>query len=213
MTGRCRVVVLISGGGSNLQALIDGADEYEVCGVFSNRPEAFGLTRARAAGIATRCIKRSAYPNRQAYDGALGDLVAQRNPDLLVLAGYMLILGPTFVARFSDRILNVHPSLLPKYKGLHTHQRVLDEAETEHGASVHFVVPELDAGPVVMQSRLAIGPEDNANTLSASVQAREHKMYPEVVRLFATGRLRLIDGVAHLDGLPMDVPIKFRYDA
>ncbi|MEM7282416.1 MAG: phosphoribosylglycinamide formyltransferase, partial [Pseudomonadota bacterium] len=177
----CRVVVLISGGGSNLQALIDQANNYQVSAVFSNKAEAFGLERAKNHNIPSHCLRLKDYPGRGAFDLALADAIDAYEPDLVVLAGYMLILSSEFVTRYHQRLLNIHPSLLPKFKGLNTYQRALEAGEHWHGSSVHFVIPELDAGPIVMQAKTPIEASDDVVSLSARVQALEHKLYPKVV--------------------------------
>ncbi len=205
------VVVLISGSGSNLQALIDGAQgdlPIRVRAVVSNEPDAFGLERARRAGIETRVLSHRDFPSREAYDEALGRLIEGFDPGLVVLAGFMRILTPAFVARFRGRMLNIHPSLLPKFRGLHTHQRALDAGESIHGASVHFVTEELDGGPVVLQARVPVEPGDDANGLAARVLKQEHRIYPQVVRWFAQDRLELdAEGRPRLDGRSLDRPL------
>jgi len=188
------VVVLISGSGSNLQALIDGTQAdlpIRIRAVVSNEPGAFGLKRAHRAGIETRGLNHRDYPSREAYDVALGDLIDGFEPGLIVLAGFMRVLTPAFVARFRGRMLNIHPSLLPKFRGLHTHQRALEAGETVHGASVHFVTEALDSGPVVLQAKVPVEPGDDPEKLAARVLSREHHIYPQVVRWFAQGRLQL----------------------
>jgi len=202
------VVVLISGSGSNLQALIDGqlAGDLpiEIRAVISNRADAFGLKRAERAGLTTQVLRHRDFVTRHAYDAALLSLVDDFAPGLVVLAGFMRILAPTFVARFHGRLLNIHPSLLPKFPGLHTHQRAIEAGEREHGASVHFVTDELDGGPIVLQTRVPVLPGDDAKTLAERVLKQEHQIYPLVVRWFAEGRLRLgADGGPLLDGLPV----------
>ncbi|UJJ32311.1 phosphoribosylglycinamide formyltransferase [Halopseudomonas maritima] len=203
----CRIVVLISGSGSNLQAVLDdlaGADApAEVVAVISNKAEAYGLERARSAGIETRALDHRNFADRAAYDQALIEQIGAFTPDLVLLAGFMRILTATFVTHFHGRLLNIHPSLLPKYKGLQTHQRALDAGDAEAGASIHFVTEELDGGPLVLQGRVAIHPDDDAASLATRVQQQEHRLYPLVVRWFASGRLRLINGVANLDGEPI----------
>ncbi|MBK1644582.1 phosphoribosylglycinamide formyltransferase [Thiocapsa imhoffii] len=208
---RARILVLISGGGSNLQALIDAATAgapFVISAVVSNRSDAFGLERARRAGIPSAVLDHRDYGERADYDAALATLIESFTPDLVTLAGFMRILTPHFVAGYSGRMLNIHPSLLPKFRGLQTHRRVLEARESEHGASVHFVTAELDGGPVVVQARVAVRPEDDAETLAARVLAREHVIYPLAVRWFAEGRLRLnADGVPWLDGAPLHAPV------
>ena len=204
-----RVLVLISGSGSNLQALIDAqaGAPYRIVAVISNLAEAFGLERARRAGIPAKVLSHRAFPDRGAYDQALADLIDRFEPGLVVLAGFMRILSPGFVARYAGRLMNIHPSLLPKSRGLHTHQRALDAGEQEHGASVHFVTDELDGGPLIIQARVPVLPGDDAATLAARVLTREHRIYPQAVRWFAEGRLRLgDDGRPLLDGQVLTVP-------
>jgi len=204
-------VVLVSGGGSNLQALIDGAQAglpIRITTVISNEADAFGLERARRAGIETRVLSHRDYPSRDAYDAALSALIEEFNPGLVVLAGFMRILTPAFVARFRGRMLNIHPSLLPKFRGLHTHQRALDAGEKVHGASVHFVTEELDGGPLVLQARVPVEPGDNPELLAARVLKQEHQIYPRVVRWFAQGRLRLDpEGRVEFDGDVLERPL------
>jgi len=197
----CAVVVLISGHGSNLQALIDAArPPVRIAAVIANRAEAYGLERARQAGIATAVIDHRAHPDRESFDAALAAAIDAQGADLVVLAGFMRILTPGFVRRYQGRLLNIHPSLLPRHKGLHTHQRALDAGDARHGCSVHFVTEELDGGPVVLQSRVAVLPDDTAESLATRVHAAEHLLYPVAVRLYAEGRLRLGTTGAELDG-------------
>tara|TARA_R110001592_G_scaffold199938_5_gene448627 strand:+ start:36021 stop:36701 length:681 start_codon:yes stop_codon:yes gene_type:complete len=200
----CRILVLISGSGTNLQALIDSLqtrpDEGRIVAVMSNRPEAKGLERARQAGIPTLALDNRDYPDREHYDQAVIEHIDQFKPDLVLLAGFMRILTPTFVEHYRGLLLNIHPSLLPKYKGLHTHQRALDAGDDEHGSTVHFVTPELDGGPLILQATVAIAPDDTPASLAARVQQQEHQLYPLVMDWFIQGRLRLIDGQAQLDG-------------
>ena len=205
------VVVLISGSGSNLQALIDGQLvgrlPIALRAVVSNRADAYGLVRAEQAGIPTRVLSHRDFPSRDAYDEALAELVASFKPGLIALAGFMRILTPAFVARFHGRMFNIHPSLLPKFPGLHTHQRALDAGETEHGATVHFVTDELDGGPAVLQAKVPVLPGDDADRLAARVLEQEHRIYPQTVRWFAEGRLHLSDeGRPVLDGEVLHAP-------
>jgi len=206
------VVVLISGSGSNLQALIDGAQAdlpIRIRAVISNEPGAFGLERAQNAGIETRVLKHRDYLSREDYDAALSALIATFDPGLVVLAGFMRILTPAFVARYRGRLLNIHPSLLPKFRGLHTHQRVLAAGETVHGASVHFVTEELDGGPVVLQARVPVEPGDDPERLAARVLSQEHRIYPRTVCWFAQGRLWLdTAGAPQLDGRVLVRPLQ-----
>ncbi|WP_301601408.1 MULTISPECIES: phosphoribosylglycinamide formyltransferase [Pseudomonas] len=200
----CSVVVLLSGSGSNLQALIDdvrtGGNPAHIAAVISNRADAYGLQRARDAGIETRALDHKAFEGREAFDAALIELIDAFNPQLVVLAGFMRILSADFVRHYQGRLLNIHPSLLPKYKGLHTHQRALDAGEAEHGCSVHFVTEELDGGPLVVQAVVTVESGDSAQSLAQRVHTQEHRIYPLAVRWFAEGRLRLGEQGALLDG-------------
>jgi phosphoribosylglycinamide formyltransferase-1 len=209
---RLRVVVLVSGEGTNLQALIDAGNAatspYAIVAVLSDRPDARGLERARLASVPAQHVDPKSYVGREAFDAALGDAVAAHEPGLIVLAGFMRILGPAFVDRFTGRMLNIHPSLLPKLKGLHTHRRALEARETEHGATVHFVTGELDGGPRVIQYRVAITGLDTEATISARVHQGEHIIFPRAVSWFAEGRLRLQRGRAVLDGKPLLEPVR-----
>lgn len=192
------MVVLISGNGSNLQAIIDRSEAggYQLAAVVSNRADAFGLQRAARARIPTCTLDHKAFASREAFDAALMQAIDTFQPDLVVLAGFMRILSSGFVQHYGGRLLNIHPSLLPAYKGIHTHKRVLDAGETEHGASVHFVTPELDGGPVVRQAVIAVTTGDTADSLAQRVAIEEHKIYPEVVEWFARGRLFMdADGI------------------
>jgi phosphoribosylglycinamide formyltransferase-1 len=210
--GRLRVVALISGSGSNLQALMDEAANrgaFEIVAVISNRADAFGLERARRAGIPAEVLDHRDYAGRAPYEAELRTLIDRYAPGLVILAGFMRILTPAFVEHYAGRMLNIHPSLLPKFRGLQTHQRALDADEREHGASVHFVTPELDGGPVVIQARLSIHPGEDAATLAQRVLTLEHVIYPRAVGWFAQGRLRLgEDGRPRLDGAPLLSPIR-----
>jgi phosphoribosylglycinamide formyltransferase-1 len=203
MTAPCNVVVLISGSGSNLQALIDSLGEdnpARICAVISNRADAFGLQRAQAAGIATHVVQHRDFADREAFDAALMELIDTHAPQLVVLAGFMRILTPGFVRHYQGRLLNIHPSLLPRHKGLDTHRRALEAGDAEHGCSVHFVAEELDGGPVAVQAAIPIRPEEGIEQLTQRVHAAEHQIYPLAVRWFAEGRLRLAEQGAMLDG-------------
>ena len=175
--------------------------------VVSNRPGVRGLERAQQAGIATRVLDHKAFPDRESYDLALADLLEAFQPQLVVLAGFMRILSPLFIQRFQGRMLNIHPSLLPKYRGLHTHRRALDAGDSEHGASVHYVTEELDGGPLVLQARVAIEPDDNEERLAARVLTKEHIIFPRVIRWVAEGRLALKNGQVTMDGSVLDKPL------
>lgn len=210
---RPSAAVLISGSGSNLQAIIDeiaaGRLDLELCAVLSNQPDAAGLDRARKAGIATLCLSHRDYAERTLYDAALVDALRPYRPDLVILAGFMRILTGTFVNHFSGRILNIHPSLLPKLPGLDTHQRAIDAGEELHGCTVHFVTEDLDGGPSVIQGRVPVLAGDSTAELAARVLAVEHRIYPEAARMFAAGRLEYRDGAAWLDGERLDEPVQF----
>ena len=215
MNGAARplpIVVLVSGTGSNLRAIAAqaaaGALPVEIRAVISDRPDAPGLAWAAGHGIRTVALPPRDYPDRAAFDRALADTVASFEPGLVVLAGFMRILGDEFVDRYAGRLLNIHPSLLPKYRGLHTHRRALEAGETLHGVSVHFVTEELDGGPVVLQAEVPVLPGDSEQTLSARVQQAEHRIYPQAIDWFARGRLLLRDGRAWLDGKPLDAPLR-----
>lgn len=205
------IVVLISGNGSNLQAIIDAVDRgelpAEIRGVISNRPQAFGLERARRAGIPAEGIDHTQYPDRDGFDAALRTAIDRYHPALVVLAGFMRILTPAFVKHYHGRMLNIHPSLLPEFRGLDTHRRALAAGAKEHGVSIHFVTDELDGGPVIVQKKLAILPDDDAAKLAARVQAEEHRLYPRVIRWFAEGRLRLRGKQVEFDGKLLTAPL------
>ena len=207
MTARCDVVVLISGSGSNLQALIDSTrsddNPARIRAVISNRADAYGLTRAQNAGIAIQVLDHKAFDGREAFDAALIEAIDTFSPHLVVLAGFMRILTPGFVRHYAGRLLNIHPSLLPLYKGLHTHQRALEAGDAEHGCSVHFVTEELDGGPLVVQAIVPVQAGDTPESLAMRVHAQEHRIYPLAVRWFAEGRLRLGEHGAMLDGQPL----------
>jgi phosphoribosylglycinamide formyltransferase-1 len=208
---RLPIVVLISGTGSNLRVIAeratDGTLPVAIRAVVSDRPDARGLAWAAAQGIPTVALSPRDYPDRAAFDRALADTVAGFSPGLVVLAGFMRILGDQFVDRFAGRLVNIHPSLLPKYRGLHTHRRALEAGDHEHGASVHFVTRELDGGPVVLQARVPVRDGDDEASLAARVLAQEHRIYPECIGWFAAGRLRLHDGSVFLDGHRLEAPV------
>jgi phosphoribosylglycinamide formyltransferase-1 len=203
----CPIVVLISGNGSNLQALMDHSAEgaYRVCAVISNKADAFGLQRASNAGIPTRVINHRDYADRLSFDKRLIEEIDSFNPALVVLAGFMRILSAEFVQHYAGRVLNIHPSLLPAYRGTHTHERVLEAGEKEHGVSVHFVTEELDGGPVVLQASVPIRTDDTAISLAERVFEQEHRIYPKAVAWFAAGRLNMQDKAAVFDGKRLGV--------
>ncbi len=208
---RLPIVVLISGSGSNLRAIVErarsGTLPVEIRAVVSDRTEAAGLAWAASAGLPAIAISPRDFADRPAFDRALADRIEGYAPRLVVLAGFMRILGREFVERFAGRMLNIHPSLLPRHRGLHTHQRALEAGDPVHGASVHFVTPELDGGPVVLQARVPVRTEDNEVTLAARVLAQEHRIYPQCIGWYAAGRLQLRDGVAVLDGRVLESPL------
>lgn len=199
------IVVLISGNGSNLQAIIDACKEKKINGtlraVFSNKADAFGLERARKAAIPAHTLTADQFSSREAFDRELILEIDAYAPDLVVLAGFMRILSPAFVAHYSGRLLNIHPSLLPKYPGLHTHRQALENGDEEHGTSVHFVTDELDGGPVILQSKVPVFEGDDEDEITARVQVQEHAIYPLVVSWFVQGRLKMHDNAAWLDGV------------
>lgn len=207
-----RIVVLISGSGSNLQAILDAGAENrlgggQVVAVISNKAEARGLQRAAAAGIAAHTLSHRDFADRPQFDQALAALIDQHQPDLIVLAGFMRILTEAFVRRYAGRLLNIHPSLLPAYPGLHTHQRAIDAGDREHGATVHFVTPELDGGPGVLQGPVPVQPTDDPQRLAARVLVQEHRIYPTAVRWFCQGRLQLSDQGPLLDNQRLHTPV------
>lgn len=199
-----KIVVLISGHGMNLQAMIDACKSNyinaEIVGVFSNQSDAFGLQRAKSAGIFNRTFLRSDYADNLAMDRHIADEIDNLGADLIVLAGYMKILSAEFTHRFAGKILNIHPSLLPKYSGLHTYQRAMEAGETEHGMTIHFVNEKVDGGAIVLQAKVPIFPEDNITDIEDRVKEQEIRFYPLVIKWFVEGRLRLIDNHAYLDG-------------
>jgi len=203
------MVVLISGSGSNLQAIIDEIEAglpAEIRAVISNEPDAYGLTRAREAGIPAQVINHRDYASRKAFDQALMKCIDHYQPALIVLAGFMRILTTEFVEHYAGRMLNIHPSLLPRYQGLNTHQRVLDAGDAIHGVSVHFVTPELDGGPVILQAEIPVHAKDDADALAQRIHTQEHIIYPRVIRWFAEGRLRLEGNTVLLDEKPVKLP-------
>ncbi len=206
-TRKPRLAILISGRGSNMRSFIEAcaADELdaEVAVVLSNRPDAGGLEHARQAGIATRCVDHREFPDRESFDAALVEALEPFEPDLVILAGFMRILTPVFIGPFTGKLLNIHPSLLPKYPGLHTHQRALDAGDREAGVTVHFVTPELDGGPPIIQARVPVEAGDTAESLAARVLVLEHEIYPIAARWLLQGRLKLNNKGAFLDDIPV----------
>ena len=208
---RKRVAVLISGRGSNMAALIEAAKDKaypaEIALALSNRPDAAGLGAARAAGIATEVIDHAAFgKGRAAFDRALQAVLAKHRIELICLAGFMRLLTPGFVGLWPERMLNIHPALLPAFKGLDTHKRALEAGVKVHGATVHFVVPEMDSGPIIAQGAVAVRAVDSEATLAARVLGVEHSIYPLALKLVAQGRVRVVDGRCLIDGVPVPDP-------
>src|SRR5688572_27924957 len=205
------IVILISGRGSNMRTIAEraasGGLPVDVRAVISDKAEAAGLATAAAMNIPTRWLSAREFADRASYDQALAALVASFEPQLVVLAGFMRILSPGFIATFADRILNIHPSLLPMYRGLHTHRRALEARDSLHGCSVHFVTEELDGGPLVIQAQVKVRPDDSESTLSARVQQQEYRIYSQAIDWFARGRLQLREQRAWLDGRALDAPV------
>ena len=209
---KIRLVVLISGRGSNLQAILDqavsGELPVEVATVVSNRPGVHGLERARQAGVPALELDHKNFADRPAFEAALIETIDRRQPDLVVLAGFMRVLTAGFTEHYRGRLLNIHPSLLPKFRGLHTHERAIAAGETEHGASIHFVTAELDGGPVIVQARVPVLPSDDPDVLAARVLEQEHRLYPLAIRWFAEQRLRLEGEQVWFDGQPLVEPLR-----
>ena len=203
---RLPIVVLISGRGSNMMAIVEAARAglpVDIRAVISNRPDAAGLGFAAAAGVPTEVVDHTAFPNREDFEHALRQAIDRYAPGLVVLAGFMRVLGPDFVRRYRGRLVNIHPALLPAFPGLDTHRRAIEAGVREHGASVHFVTEEVDAGPMIVQARVTVLPGDSAQALAARVLEQEHRIYPQAIRWFAEGRLRLEGKQALLDGRPV----------
>jgi len=196
-----KIVILISGRGSNMEAIVRAQiPGGEVSAVIANRPDAAGLAFAVDHGIVTQVVDHKAYPSREAFDAALADAIDAYRPDLVVLAGFMRVLTDAFVARYAGRLLNIHPSLLPSFPGLHTHRKAIEAGVRVHGATVHFVTPTLDCGPVVIQAAVPVLPGDDEATLARRVLEQEHRIYPQAVRWFVDGRLTLTDGRVLVQG-------------
>ena len=219
-TNRLPIVVLISGNGSNLQAIIDAIENppgnteqeslpVDIKLVISSKKNAFGLERAQKAGIKTALLEDTDYETREDYDRVLQMLIDEQQPKLVVLAGFMRILSERFVNHYQDRLINIHPSLLPKYRGLNTHQRVIDAGDKEHGATVHFVTPELDDGPLVLQAKVPVLPDDTVTTLKQRVLEKEHVIYPLVLRWIAESRLTVKQHQLLFDSRPFSEPIQY----
>jgi phosphoribosylglycinamide formyltransferase-1 len=207
-----RIVVLVSGNGSNLQAILDAANQpdfaAEVVAVVSNKPDAYALQRAKNAGVKSVVVDHSGFSDRASYDAELINIIDSFEPSIVLLAGFMRILTSRFVRHYRCRLLNIHPSLLPKYKGLHTHRRVLENGDATHGASVHFVTEELDGGPVVLQARIGVQEDDTSESLAERLLKKEHQIYPMVISWIAEGRLTCKDNTPLFDGEPLDAPLQ-----
>lgn len=207
------IVVLISGSGSNLQAIINAVKSKkinaEISAVISNRPGVTGLKKAQDANIATKIIDHTAYPDRQSFDDALLRCVSDINPDLVVLAGFMRILSDDFIDKFNGHLINIHPSILPAYKGLNTHQRILEDGCSTHGASVHFVNSELDSGSVIIQAEVPVFKDDTVELLASRVLEQEHIIYPLAIQWFIDDKLCLVDSKAHYDQREIRQPAKW----
>lgn len=201
---RPKIVILISGSGTNMQAIAEACAREEIdadiSAVISNRPDVQGLQRAEDAGIATQVLDHKAFESREAFDGELIKIIDQYEPELVVLAGFMRILTGDFVRHYQGRLINIHPSLLPKYQGLNTHQRALDAGDKEAGVTVHFVTKELDGGPNLIQAAVPVLDDDSASTLQARIHTQEHIIYPLAVKWFVEGRMTMAGNHALLDG-------------
>ena len=208
---KASLVVLISGSGSNLQAIIDaikaGQLDAEISAVISNKASAKGLERAAAENITTHVVDHKDYPNREMFDKAMMHIIDPLDPDLVVLAGFMRILSEGFIKQYHHRLINIHPSLLPRYKGLHTHRQAIDNADKTHGASVHYVSHELDSGPVILQAEVPVKAGDTEQILAARVLVEEHKIYPKAIELHISGRVTFDDEQMQFDGQPLTTPL------
>jgi len=204
-----KIAVLVSGSGSNLQALIDANLSGQIVGVISNKPEAYALARAQKAGIQTAVIEHKQYPNREAFDDVMHQQLLDWDVDLVVLAGFMRILSEKFVKAWEGKMVNIHPSLLPNYKGMHTHQRVLNTGDTLHGCTVHYVTAELDAGQALAQGVLKVSHQDTTHSLAQRVHVLEHLIYPQVVEWICTGMIQHTAAGVMYRGELMQEPVQF----
>jgi phosphoribosylglycinamide formyltransferase-1 len=195
------IVILISGRGSNMEAMVRAKLPAKVAAVISNRTDAAGLKFAVQSGIPTRVVDDRGFSSREAFDAALAEAIDAHSPDLVALAGFMRVLGGNFVQRYSGRLVNIHPSLLPAFPGLHTHRRALDEGVKLHGCTVHFVTPQADRGPIIVQAAVAVRVDDTEASLAARVLRQEHRIYPLAARWFIEDRLAVENGVVRVDGL------------
>jgi len=214
MAKKASLVVLISGGGSNLQAIIDAVNneqlDAEITAVISNQVDAKGLDRACKENITTHVIDHKSYPTREGFDQAMMHVIDALNPDLIILAGFMRILTQPFIEHYQHRLINIHPSLLPKYKGLNTHQQAIENKDEIHGASIHYVGLELDSGPVVIQAEIPVQDSDTAETLAARVLVEEHKIYPIAIRMHLEDRINFDNDQIQLDNRPLNKPLLWK---
>ena len=212
--GTLSLVVLISGSGSNLQAIIDAIESGQlkanISAVISNRPDAYGLTRAKQHNIPTISLDHKQFASRELFDLQLQAEIESIKPDIIVLAGYMRILTTEFINAFFPKTINIHPSLLPKYQGLNTHQRALDNNDIQHGVSIHIVTPELDSGPVILQGKFDIDADDTTSSLQQKAHQLEHQMYPLVLKWLSEERLQLSSGSPMFDKTPVQKPLLFK---
>jgi phosphoribosylglycinamide formyltransferase-1 len=208
MARQIPIGVLISGGGTNLQAIIDAIEaknlDAEICVVLSNKAEAYGLTRAKQHGIATAVLDHKSFANREDYDQAVVDMLRARRVELVILAGFMRLLSPVFIKAYSNRIMNIHPALLPSFPGLQVQKKALDHGVRFAGCTVHFVNEECDEGPIIIQAVVPVYPDDGEATLAARILKQEHRIYPRAIQLYAEGRLRVIGRKVFVDGLIRD---------
>lgn len=205
-----KIAVLVSGSGSNLQALIDANLSGSIVGVISNKPEAFALERAKKSGITTAVIEHKQFPNRETFDDVMNQQLQAWNVDLVILAGFMRILSPKFVQAWEGKMINIHPSLLPHYKGMHTHQRVLNTGDVYHGCTVHYVTAELDAGQALAQGVVSVHHDDDAQSLAERVHMLEHIIYPQVTEWICTGKIKHVDnGTVEYNGQLLKQPVQF----
>lgn len=208
-----KIVILISGKGSNLQAFIDiqnrGGLSGVIIAVISNKPDVYGLERARTAGIAAETLDHRNFDSRENFDHSLAKLIDGYEPDLIILAGFMRILTANFVTNYRGKILNIHPSLLPKYPGLNTHKQALENGDAMHGASVHFVTTGLDEGPIIAQSQFQIAEDESEDSLVKKVQKLEHVLFPKTVNLFLTGKIRLKKDIVYFEDKPLHKALLF----
>lgn len=202
-----KIVILISGRGSNMESIVTAGLPAQIAAVVSNRADAAGLKFAAQAGVTTQVVDERELPSREAFEGELADAIDRHSPDLVALAGFMRVLGAEFVRRYSGRMLNIHPSLLPAFPGLHTHRRALQEGVKFHGCTVHFVTPQVDHGPIIAQAAVPVRVGDSEATLAARVLQQEHRIYPLAIRWFLEGRLIVENGLVRVNGAPANQAI------